>query len=306
MMPVLALPYLLDQPRALAQRLRPLLVIVAIAAIVFALGYQLQPGHYIDSLRFQLAHASEGHQSYLLGRHSTTGWWYYYLVAMAIKTPLPLLALIGWSLVGGAARGIPRRDLSGLVLPPLALIALFSLIPGPNIGLRYVLPVYPFLIVIAGGAAAAAFRTAGGRAVLVLLLGFQVFGTLRVYPNYLPYFNELVGGPSHGYEYLVDSNLDWGQDLKQLKAYVDEHELGTIHLSYFGSVDPDLYGIDHEPLSFETLERALAGQEGWRGTLAVSATFLAGVYLDDDVYERLRERTPDAVIGHSIHIYRFE
>lgn len=307
MLPVLALPYLLDsgEPQALARRIRPLLKVVAIAALVFVLGYQLQPGYFVDSVRYQLDHASEGHGSYLWGQHSTTGWWYYYLFAMAIKTPLPLLILVGGSVVGGALRAVPRRELAALVLPPLALITLFSTIPGPNIGLRYVLPVYPFLIVLAGGAAALAWRKNGTRVVLALLLAFQVIGTVRAYPNYLPYFNELVGGPSRGYEFLVDSNLDWGQDLKQLAAYVDEHELGKIHLAYFGSVDPDLYGIDHEPMSLEILDRALT-EEGWHGTLAVSATLLAGAYVDDDAYERLRARTPDAVIGHSIHIYRFD
>jgi len=220
-------------------------------------------------------------------------------------TGLPLLILVGGSVVGGALRTVPRRDLAGLVLPPLALIALFSSIPGPNIGLRYVLPVYPFLIVLAGGAATLAWQRTGTRVVLALLLAFQVFGTVRAYPNYLPYFNKLVGGSSRGYEYLVDSNLDWGQDLKQLATYIDEHELGTFHLAYFGSVDPGLYGIDYEPISLEVLEQAL-NREGWRGTLAVSATLLAGVYVYGDVYAPLRELEPDAVIGHSIHLYRFD
>ena len=140
---------------------------------------------------------------------------------------------------------------------------------------------------------------------LVALLAYQAFGTLRSYPDYLPYFNEVVGGAANGHEYLADSNLDWGQDLKQLKAYVDEHELGRIHLDYFGSVDPDLYGIDHEPMTFETLNLALARPEGFRGTIAISATLLVGIYLERDVYERLRQRTPDAVIGNSIFLYRF-
>jgi hypothetical protein len=254
----------------------------------------------------QLAHASSGHRAFLFGEISEQGWWYYHLAAMAVKTPIPLLALVLAAVLGGVHRRLPRNELIALALPPIVLIVMFCLIRGPNIGIRYILPVYPFLIVLAGGAVALAWKRRPLRVALVLLLAWQVGGTLRIFPDYLAYFNEAVGGPSRGHKYLVDSNLDWGQDLKQLKSYIDAHDLGRIRLSYFGAADPKMYDIDYSPLPGFYLGSDLGPPLSWSGTFVVSATNLVGIYLDRDFFARLRERQPDAVIGHSLFIFELD
>jgi hypothetical protein len=305
---VIALPFLMDRDpdRPFPRRVLILSAAGGIAAAVLVIGYQLQPLQYLMSLRMQLAHASSGHGAFLFGKTSEQGWWYYHLAAMVVKTPIPLLALVLAAVAGGAHRRLSRQELIALAVPPAALIVMFCLIPGPNIGIRYILPVYPFLIVIAGGAAALAWERRPLRVVVVLLLAWQIGGTLRIFPDYLAYFNEAVGGPSRGHEYLVDSNLDWGQDLKQLKSYVDAHDLGRIRLSYFGAADPKMYEIDYSPLPGYYLGSGLGPPMKWRGTFVVSATNLAGIYLDRDFYARFREREPDAVIGHSMFVFELD
>ncbi len=136
-----------------------------------------------------------------------------------------------------------------------------------------------------------------------------LIGTLRVHPHYLAYFNELGGGPGNGYRLLVDSNLDWGQDLKGLKAWMDARGVSRIKLSYFGSADPAYYGIDADTLpGYSAPHPARVTREVRPGDLvAVSATNLQGVYLDAEdrpLMERFRRLAPIDQIGYSILIYR--
>ena len=141
------------------------------------------------------------------------------------------------------------------------------------------------------------------RAILVGLVIWHAVGSLRIYPDYLAYFNEAAGGPQNGFRHLADSNLDWGQDLKALKTYQDDHELGTIQLSYFGTASPRKYGIKNRPLPSFPFHQDAPLPKRWRGTFAISATNLVGLNLKDDYYERFRSMEPAAVIGHSIFIY---
>jgi hypothetical protein len=178
-----------------------------------------------------------------------------------------------------------------------------------NIGLRHILPIYPFVLLLAALAVAELLRSKqkSAYAVLIALSLFWLFEFARIYPHYLAFFNQFVGGPSHGYEYLVDSNLDWGQDLKPLKKWMDKNNVQRINLAYFGTADPAYYGIQciylpGSPLFAE--DRVRPPQ--LPGYVAVSATNLRGVYLNDlgrAFYARLLAQKPVAVIGHSIHVY---
>jgi hypothetical protein len=148
-----------------------------------------------------------------------------------------------------------------------------------------------------------------GALTLGALCAWYALGTLRLHPHYLAYFNELAGGPAHGWRYLVDSNLDWGQDLPGLKAWMDTRGVPRIKLSYFGSADPAYYGIDADLLpGYMAPHPTRVTREVRPGDLvAVSATNLQGVYLDPadrPLMERFRSRKPLARIGYSIFIYR--
>lgn len=264
----------------------------------------------LDALR-----ASTLRVSFLLGEYSLRGFRYYFPISFLVKTPIPELVLIfaGCASVVTAAR---RRDFAYCaLLLPAALYFGASLSSNLNIGHRHLLPMYPFLLVLAGSAAAAGLQrrwSALGVAALGLWLAW---GTWSIAPSYLAYFNESVGGSRGGLNVLVDSNLDWGQDLPGLKRWMERSGVHDVYLSYFGNALPEYYGIHYEALpSFFDLSQPLASSLDLAKTsyLAVSATNLQKVYLRMSspasflqLLDHLRtESQPVAVIGGSIYVYR--
>jgi hypothetical protein len=192
--------------------------------------------------------------------------------------------------------------------------ALLTLTRGINIGHRHLLPLYPFLFVLAARAAAwAAGRWREGArrpgAAVALLAAWYVAGTLHVHPHYLAYFNEAAGGPRNGYRLLVDASLDWGQDLIHLREWAERHGTPALKLSYFGTADPEYYRVPAQtlpgymrPVPGKTVREVRPGD-----VLAVSATNLQGVYIEKEalpLMERLRLRQPIDSVGWSILIYR--
>ena len=158
---------------------------------------------------------------------------------------------------------------------------------------------------------ASAFRTLSTKAAL----GWYAVGTLRIHPHHLAHFNELVG-PANGWKHLVDSNLDWGQDLPGLARWMREEDVPEVRLAYFGSADARHHGVEYEllpsvfqaparpddPWSFETSPERFPALELDGPPIAVSATLLGGVFLDD-YYAPLRELDPVARIGYSILVF---
>jgi hypothetical protein len=146
--------------------------------------------------------------------------------------------------------------------------------------------------------------------VLVAVLGvWYAVGTLANHPYHLAYFNEIGGGPARGWRLLVDSNLDWGQDLKRLKAWMDGHGVDRVKLSYFGSASPSYYGIHAVRLpGYSAPHPPRITREIHPGDIvAVSVTNLQGVYLDAEdlpLMERLRGLKPVGRVGRSIFVYR--
>ncbi len=208
---------------------------------------------------------------FLAGALSSQGWWYYHLAAFALKTPLPVVALALWAVcMWGAGKSRGRREYC-VFIPVVLIFAANALFNSLQIGVRHVLPVHPLLF-IAGSpwiVAALPARARGGtalRAVTAAGLLWFIGGSLAVTPRYLEYFNELAGGPSGGHRFLIDSNIDWGQDLMRLREYMDQRALPSINLAYFGRVHPAVYGIRFVPLE--------PGQA--HGPTVVSASFLMG------------------------------
>lgn len=226
----------------------------SIAAVTIAATFHLvYLFHGGDGFRLWLGgvgavfqHFDQGHPAYLLGQVSDSGWWYYFPVVMAVKTPLGLLALLACSLLFWR-RGPSDKpaDLLSLLVPPAILMA-GAMVSGLDIGLRHVLPVYPFFFVLASRVVAggrSAVRTAPLLAALAL--GAIALSSLSLTPHQLSYFNELAGGPGQGHRYASDSNLDWGQDLRALADHVRRARLGRIYLCYFGTTPLSYYGLDY-------------------------------------------------------------
>jgi hypothetical protein len=256
---------------------------------------------YFRGLGWLRRYAQRGAPTFLMGQQSDRGWWYYFLVAFAIKTPIPVLVLFGAAVLLSV---FGQRDASErlyLLYLPIALFFLATFLSFLNIGYRHILPVLPFVFVAAGRVLAGDTKR-WLRAAAVVLCIWHAAGSFAIHPHYLAYFNELAGGADNGYRYLVDSNLDWGQDLKNLKVYMDENGLQEVHLAYFGSAHTEYYGIEALPLP---REKPVDLDQRPSAVHAISATYLQSGYLgDSEAFSWLRPYEPYEKIGYSIFLYR--
>jgi 4-amino-4-deoxy-L-arabinose transferase-like glycosyltransferase len=286
-------------------------IILAVSALVIPAVYLFEGwGPWLSGLRHLLAIAQAGRSSFYMGEYSYEGWWSYYLGAFLLKTPLGTLALVVLALGLQTARARLTWPAAVFLLSPVIVVFAVTTQSRVAVGLRYILPVYPFLFVLAGRVATVPWRRsrlAVGLAYASLLVA--VLSSLRVSPHQLAYFNELVGGPDRGYRYLLDSNLDWGQDLKGVRAYMDREKLPIIYLSYFGTAPPAYYGIRHQfvpgswPLEWP-IQTETVPLDAPRKILAISANNLQDLFHSSHpLFEWLRAREPIATIGHSIFVY---
>ncbi|HVX10659.1 MAG TPA: glycosyltransferase family 39 protein [Pirellulales bacterium] len=260
------------------------------------------PRYFFQGIDAQLAES--GYAAYLMGRFNETGFYSYYLVALLVKTPLPILLLCGlaWFRVGRPT----RREMPLVVVAALMLL-FFSLSRHKNIGVRYVLFLEPMMAIWIGRLLidSAAPRTWLRRTVIVAV-GCLAAVTLTSWPHFLPYFNWVSGGPAHGHRWLLDSNLDWGQDLVALRRYMEREGIEGIDLAHFGRVPPEVYGIRYRTLR--------AGERRQNPHVAISANLLWGLMNvvngdlnywpdDSDAYRAFRGLRPKAVLGHSIYVF---
>jgi len=275
-------------------------------------GVKVPVSSYLEGLEEVRLRLSKGNPTFLLGKYSPTGWWYFFPVVFAFKTPLPTLIMI----VAGMVQVYRFKDWCNgafLMIPVLVYFGM-SIVSPMDIGYRHLLPVLPLLFILASRAAPSSFGLKGwpSLAVVGLLLWLAAEAVL-VAPHYLAYFNEAVGGPSNGYQVLADSNLDWGQDLTGLRDYMSRNGIESVKLSYFGSTPPEAYGIKYEQLisyprhMFATAQDLRILLHPPPGVYAISATNLQGVmFPDHHFFQWFKDQKPDAVIGHSIFVYKVE
>jgi hypothetical protein len=291
--------------------------VAVLAAVVVLSAYFFQGwGYWKNGFTWQMTKGGQGHDGYFLGEYSKDGWLLYFPVAFLVKTPIGSIVLIAASLLlFRAGKRLALRDGLFLLVPVFVFLAV--VIRGRiNIGVRYLIPIYPFLFLLASRLATV---TLTRRWLVPVLLGIALLGNavsvLRIAPHDLAYFNELAGGPENGRHLLADSNLDWGQDLKGLKEYIDRENIPIIYLSYYGTALPEGYGIRYQeipggsPVDWTERHKDSVPEDGPQ-YLAVSVTNLQGVYWDPDEhgkrapFEEFDSRKPDAIIGHSIYVYR--
>lgn len=246
-------------------------------------------------------HNDSGHFSFLLGQERSDGWWYFYLVALGVKTPLPLLAMAPVGLGLMARDGWRDRD-SWRIAPVVlfvTILAFASLYSHINIGVRHVLVLYPFMALGAAYASARAWnwlcsRRAHmwvnlGKVSLAALVAWQVGTLWRVWPDYLPYFNPWV---THPEQVLVDSDLDWGQDLHRLESRLAQLKVPQFSFAYVGTAD-----LQREPLP--PLKLLPPGQTvtGWVAITALAREHDAKGYAWLDGYRAVGR------IGKTIDLY---
>ncbi len=260
--------------------------------VVVALrDWHVLPEAWLYGLTF-VKQFSQARGAFLSGDYSTTGWVTFFPFAFAVKTPLSfLLLLTGGAIAAGMALW-RQRAASGFAgvaarLRPLTpLIALFgvywltSLTSNLNIGHRHIMPTYPVLFIAAGWLGRWLDFRRPPLAVAILAAALLHAGeSLRARPHYLAYFNPLIGA-DNGWRHLVDSSLDWGQDLPGLKTWLDREARGEkVFVSYFGTGDPAYEGI--RATALPTLPE-VGPKRTWHaltgGVYAISATMLQHVY----------------------------
>ncbi len=273
--------------------------------------FHLLPESYIYGLA-DVRIMSDFYTSFLLGRIYPHGVWFYFPVAFAIKSSLSFLILLLialWTVASG--RLTAWREILVLTIPPVFYL-IVAMSSGMNIGVRHILPMYPFLwILIAGAAYTLIQHNRRWTYPVVALLVFQIISTSRTYPAYIAYANELWGGPSHAYRLLSDSNSDWGQQLKDVKRYLDQRGVKDCWFIYFGEgvVDATYYGIPCRPLptadSLWVNEPANAPPV-IDGTVLVSAGDLSGFEFGPGTlnpYEQFKSLRPVAVIDYGVFVY---
>lgn len=278
-------------------------------------------GQYLLGLSMATQRVAGGNTVYFLGEVSSTAWWYYFPVVYFLKVPLAfhLLTLLAILLailsLSHLKSWLKNHFVEFSMLVFLAIYWLTSIKGNLNLGVRHVLPVLPFTYILVALAVKKGYwnlRRIQVRKIIILsllILGFWYgFSSLNTFPHYLSYFNEIGGGSENGYQYVVDSNYDWGQDLKRLKNWLEANKVEKIYVDYFGGGDVPYYlGEKYLP---------------WQGTnppnefpkgnyLAVSATLLQGGQgiptkgfdQPTDYYYWLNNFTPVARAGNSIFIY---
>jgi hypothetical protein len=268
--------------------------------------FHLPSFSYLMSLNIQASHMTTGHLAYLLGKFAVMGWWYYFPIAALVKMPSATLLLLILGLSLAVWRGPWRRisfDFWLLAVPPFVFFATAMVFSHVNTGFRYLLPAVPFLIVLgarlllAHGPARLRSAFVPVLAALVLLLMAE---SVAIYPHYLAFFNWPSGGPSKGPRYLLDTNLDWGQDLKNLADWAEQNGMVELCLCYFGNAPPEHYRLVRGPLP------RTGDPSEWEKVdcvVAVSATPLFGLYVPHEQFAWLRRQKPLTTIGHSIYVY---
>lgn len=248
--------------------------------------------------------------NFLLGDHSILGRWYYFPLAMLFKTPTATLVALLLAMI--VLIRIPGKlhwwDVTSLALIPL-IYAGFAVTGNLNLGLRHILPVYPFLyVVICIGLVRLLNRwRLAGKWTIGLLAALLIAETASAFPDYIAFFNLPSGGSRGGLRLLSDSNLDWGQDLKTLRQWQERNPDETLFLGYFGSAPPDAYGIRclNLPGGYASRETRLPRPDE-RCVVAVSATILQGTYRGASqagFYSALLRQTPREVLGGTIYLY---
>jgi hypothetical protein len=279
-----------------------------------------------------------GNVTYFDGMVNNQSFFWYFPELFVVKTQVALLILLlavlgvtAWRVwrtpVGRMGIELAKHFRGHLMEWTIALFALFyvyiSVTGNLNLGIRHILPIYVPLFVLVAIGTVRLWRAAGARVgrvvasgVLMALVSWYGVGTALAAPYFIPYFNELVGGPSQAYKYFSDSSVDWGQDLVRLQNYVDEHpEIHKIAVDYFGGGSPQYYFCKHvEGSKYDCADSKYEEWHAQQGRypgqyIAVSETFLENDkwYAEKDDrpgYAYLRDMEPVAKIGYSIYVYK--
>lgn len=248
------------------------------------------PDTFLKGVIYTLLLSQRGQIAFFHGKISTSGWWYYFPVAIFLKYPTGLLITGIVGLVSLWRSPLPKLFKSVFTFPPLMILTA-AMIQSVNIGVRSVLPIAPYLA-FWSGVALWYWRMKLVRAIIIVLLATSIVSGITAYPNFLTYFNPLFGGTANADKWLVDSNLDWGQDLPALAKELKNRGIQEVRLAYFGIARPSYYGIKAQNPNVVAT--------GW---YAISRSYLSGWWPPGDPYAWLRKLKPVILVGGSIALF---
>lgn len=263
-------------------------------------------GQYFAGLSFVIGHSQEGNPAFLFGEFSKEGWWYYFIAAFLVKTPLVTIILMIVSLLFWRRIKHSDRVNEYFLIIPAVLYFIAFMLNEINIGVRHILPVYPFIFVFVSKLVNVKFTIPKKEKLwqwlLAIFLGWYILSSILVYPHYSEYFNELVGGPNNGQKYLLDSNIDWGQDTRLFYEWLVKNNLNN------PSTRTELFTNertnDFPPYNLYRFNTTPIKCQPSPGIIAISVNKLYDLEQRQETCVKwLRDRTPFKKIGYSIFIY---
>jgi hypothetical protein len=273
----------------------------ALAVIEASFLFSESPLQYFRNATWVNVKRQANYPYYLFGELKLGGWWYYFPVAFVLKATIPTLLLI---IAAGveAVRGWINRWGEGILAAAIAVYMIVITIGAVPIGFRYLLPILPLIFVWTSRIVPRLATTRSGIGILVVLLIWQASASIRSFPNYIPYFNELAGGAAAGPAFLDDSNIDWGQGVKQAAEYVRANHLENVRLYTFSPFDnPPFYGLPPNIPPEQAFQQLVARRPA-PGVYIISAHYVARM---KTVSPAWREFKPVDRIGESLLVYAF-
>ncbi len=287
--------YYLGQHQDLEQKLAAKPLLRRVANLIVEIPIPLSTT--VRGIYAVIHHNAVGHDAYLMGKFSNTGWWYFFPVVLAVKTPIAFLILTALGIFTIFRESRPwQQHLTIVFAAAILLVCMSSRI---NLGVRHILPIYLLLAVLGGDTVAGLFDLARGKspavlALPVLLIAWAVTDAWLAHPDYLAWFNQLAG--SHPEKVLVESDLDWGQDLYRLGPRLKELHADHVSMLYFGVTPLETAGLPAYTV-------ASASVPVTHGYLAVSVRYLTLSNARDGSCSWLKGREPVEIIGKSIYLY---
>jgi hypothetical protein len=301
-----------ERARRTGAHLLALLAWLLVLVVTVTVTYfdPLDPRAFIASVLRTYPDMTRDYGEYLNGEFSRAGFPEYFAVAFLVKTSLALLVLLGVRAVdevrsAGEPSSVRRREVHVLLLLAVGGWFAATSLAAIQFGVRYLLPVYPLLIVWVSGLARAPKRSRKlwGAAWMAVL--WQGVAALAVHPHYLTYFNEFAGGPKSGIEWLDDSNLDWGQDLIAVRNYLARHPGEDAFITTMTTVPPRVYGIEAGWVTPAAVVNHLDPRSPRPGLHIVSVHVLNRLrfWFPEAAVDPLRDLEPKAILAHTFYVY---
>lgn len=300
-----ALPIVIVAFCLVRKQIKSLFIMAAASLFVIEAAYLFSatPLLYFRNMSFINANHLKNYPFYLLGEFKSGGWWYYFPVAFAFKATLPTLVFIVLAAIG-ARRGFVDAWGETILLATIAFYIIVVTLGADQVGVRYILPIFPLFFIWVSRIVPALLATRAGSVVLAALITWHAWSGISAFPNYIPYFNEMAGGITGGSALLDDSNIDWGQGLKQAAEYIRTRQLDTPTIYAFDPFDgpgTEYYGLPPNLRVADVYQQLLLHRPE-PGTYIISAHYVTRMSHVNPAWKIYK---PVDRIGESLWVYTF-